>query len=509
MEWVFWGLAAVCAGLILFLVKIVTRMWWKPLQVKKFFEAQGISGPPYRLFYGNTTDISRMIDEQKSKPMPLSHDMLPRVFPHLHQWSRIYGYDYVFWFGPNARLVVPHPELIKDICSTKFDNYSKLPTNPLSRQLVGQGLVGLTGEKWARHRKIINPAFHMDLLKGMIPTIIESSANLLEEWSKLVLSGASEIEVLKEFRELTADIIARTAFGSSFIEGKDIFDMQAKQMVLTSELFHTVYIPGFRCWNLEINIRRCLKQVIDAKKKTAGMEKTGSYGADLLGFMMSESKQQGRVNGKSNASLSTEEIIDECKTFYFGGHETTSVLLAWSIILLGIHQDWQERGRREVLEVCGRNNYPDADSLSRLKIVGMIINEVMRLYPPAVGVLRQACVPTKVGRISIPAGTQLELPIIAIHHDTALWGNDAKEFNPGRFSEGIAKAAKHPMAFMPFGTGPTKCVGQNFALLEAKLVLAMILQNFSFVTSPSYTHAPLLVFTLRPQYGPQIIFHVD
>ncbi|GLJ51781.1 hypothetical protein SUGI_1100210 [Cryptomeria japonica] len=212
MEWVFWGLAAVCAGLILFLVKIVTRMWWKPLQVKKFFEAQGISGPPYRLFYGNTTDISRMIDEQKSKPMPLSHDMLPRVFPHLHQWSRIYGYDYVFWFGPNARL----------------------------------GLVGLTGEKWARHRKIINPAFHMDLLKGMIPTIIESSANMLEEWSKLVLSGASEIEVLKEFRELTADIIARTAFGSSFIEGKDIFDMQAKQMVLTSELFHTVYIPGFR-----------------------------------------------------------------------------------------------------------------------------------------------------------------------------------------------------------------------------------------------------------------------
>ncbi|XP_059069261.1 cytochrome P450 734A1-like isoform X2 [Cryptomeria japonica] len=131
-------------------------------------------------------------------------------------------------------------------CSTKFDNYSKLPTNPLSRQLVGQGLVGLTGEKWARHRKIINPAFHMDLLKGMIPTIIESSANMLEEWSKLVLSGASEIEVLKEFRELTADIIARTAFGSSFIEGKDIFDMQAKQMVLTSELFHTVYIPGFR-----------------------------------------------------------------------------------------------------------------------------------------------------------------------------------------------------------------------------------------------------------------------
>lgn len=88
--------------------------------------------------------------------------------------------------------------------------------------------------------------------------------------------------------------------------------------------------------------------------------------------MMSESKKQVGVNGNSNAGLSTEEIIDECKTFYFAGHETTSVLLTWTIILLGMHQDWQERGRREVVEVCGRNNDPDPDSLSRLKIVRTI-----------------------------------------------------------------------------------------------------------------------------------------
>ncbi|XP_059068914.1 cytochrome P450 734A1-like [Cryptomeria japonica] len=513
MEWLFAGLAAVCGGLIMLLFKIATAIWWKPLRLKKFFEAQGIRSPPYRILYGNSTDISRMIDEQTAKSMPLSHDMVPRVFPHLHEWSRIYGtLDFIFWFGPQARLVVPHPELIKEILSAKFHNFTKLPGDPLSRQLVGQGLVGLTGEKWAQHRKIINPAFHMDLLKGMIPTIVKSSADMLDEWSKLVLSGASEIDVQNEFRELTADIISRTAFGSNFTEGKEIFDMQAKQMILTAESFSTVYIPGFRFlpttknrqrWNLEKNIRRCLKQVIDARKKTAGMEKPGSYGADLLGFMMSKSKEQAGVNAKSKASLSTEEIIDECKTFYFGGHETTSVLLTWTIILLGIHQDWQERGRREVLEVCGRNKYPDADSLVLFKIVGMIINETLRLYPPADGVLRQACAPTR--RISIPAGTQLELPILAIHHDPALWGNDANDFNPGRFSEGIAKAAKHPMAFMPFGAGLTICVGQNFALSEAKMVLAMILQKFSFVTSPSYTHAPFLLFTLRPQYGAQVI----
>ncbi|XP_059068906.1 cytochrome P450 734A1-like [Cryptomeria japonica] len=492
MEWVFWCLKVVCAGLVLFLLKIATTTWWKPLQLKKFFEAQGIRGPPYRLFSGNSADISRMMDEQR-------------------------GQDFLFWFGPHARLVAPHPELIKEICFTKFGNYTKFFNNPLARQLVGQGLVGLTGEKWTQHRKIINPAFHMDLLKGMVPSIVKSSANMLDGWSKLVLSGASEIEVLKEFHDLTADIIARTAFGSSFTEGKHIFDMQAKQMILTIESLRRVYIPGFRflpttknrqSWHLEKEIRRSLRQVIDAREKTAEMERTGSYGADLLGLMMSESKEQGRINAKSNASLSTEEIIDECKTFYFAGHETTSVLLTWAIILLGIHQEWQERGRREVLEICGKNNYPDADSLSRLKIVGMIINETLRLYPPAVFLMRQACEPTKLGRLSIPAGTQFMIPILAIHHDPALWGNDAKDFNPGRFSEGIAKAAKHPMAFMPFGTGPYICVGQNFALLEAKLVLAMILQKISFGTSPAYTHAPILSITLRPQHGAQAIFRM-
>ncbi|GLJ51774.1 hypothetical protein SUGI_1100120 [Cryptomeria japonica] len=96
MEWVFWCLAAVCAGLILFLLKIATTIWWKPLQLKKSFEAQGIRGPPYSLFYGSTTDISRMMDEQKSKPMPLSHDILPRVLPHFHEWTKTYGQDFFF-----------------------------------------------------------------------------------------------------------------------------------------------------------------------------------------------------------------------------------------------------------------------------------------------------------------------------------------------------------------------------------------------------------------------------
>lgn len=92
MEWVFWGLTIVSSGLVLFLLKIAITIWWKPLQLKKHFEAQGIRGPPYKLFNGNTTDISRLIDEQRAKPMPaLSHDIVPHVLPHIYQWTKTYG----------------------------------------------------------------------------------------------------------------------------------------------------------------------------------------------------------------------------------------------------------------------------------------------------------------------------------------------------------------------------------------------------------------------------------
>lgn len=216
-------------------------------------------------------------------------------------------------------------------------------------------------------------------------------------------------------------------------------------------------------------------QVIEGRERSVSIEKSGSYGNDLLGLMMSTKKQQ--VGGNlQDVRMTKEEIVAECKTIYLAGHQSTSTLLTWAIILLGMNQDWQERGRKEVLEVFGKDVYPDADSLNHLKIVGMILNETLRLYPPAVAVLRQAVKPVKLGRLSVPARTQLMLPILGTHNDPALWGNDANEFNPGRFSEGIAKAAKHPFAFLPFGSGPRTCVGQNFALMEAKVVLAMVLQ---------------------------------
>ena len=137
----------------------------------------------------------------------------------------------------------------------------------------------------------------------------------------------------------------------------------------------------------------------------------------------------------------------------------------------------------------------------------MILNEALRLYPPGASLLRIVHKETKLGNLIIPAGVEIALPTILVHHDYELWGENAKQFNPERFSEGISKATKGQVSFFPFGGGLRIYVGQNFALVETKMALSLILQNFSFETSSSYAHAPCSIITLQPQFGAHVILH--
>ncbi|KAJ8644438.1 hypothetical protein MRB53_006186 [Persea americana] len=502
-------------------LKLTIFLWWKPKKIEEHFSKQGIRGPPYFFFIGNVKEIVGLMVKASSHPMPLSHNILPRVLSFYHHWKKIYGATFLVWFGPTPRLTVADPDLIREIFVSKAEFYEKNESHPLVRQLEGDGLLSLKGEKWAHHRKIISPTFHMENLKLLIPLIGKSVLDMVEKWSVMTDTDEVEIEVSDWYQSLTEDVITRTAFGSSYDDGKSVFQLQAQQMVFAADAFRKVFIPGYRflptkkntcSWRLEKEIRKSLRKLIrcrkEKEKSSEGKADTGPK--DLLGLMIDAGtgkSPQKKPNSLSLPSaITVQDIIEECKTFFFAGKQTTSNLLTWTTVLLALHPEWQEMAREEIIHVCGLHNIPTKDDIVKLKKLGMILNESLRLYPPAIATIRRAKADVDLGSYKIPRGTELLIPILAVHHDRGLWGQDATEFNPARFAEGVSRAARHPMAFIPFGLGARTCIGQNLALMQAKLVLAIILQRFSFRLAPSYRHAPTVLMLLYPQYGAPVIF---
>ncbi|KAE8712251.1 CYP749A22 protein [Hibiscus syriacus] len=225
-----------------------------------------------------------------------------------------------------------------------------------------------------------------------------------------------------------------------------------------------------------------------------------SFGNDFLGLLLKAFHDSDEKN-----KLSLEDLVGECKTFYFAGHETVNSLLSWTVFVLAIHGDWQEKARREVIQIFGNQN-PHPEGIGKLKTMTMIINETLRLYSPLTSIVRQVGREVQLGKLVLPANVDLLVPNMALHRDPHLWGDDVHLFKPERFAEGISGATKfNAAAFFPFGLGPRSCVGMTFATTETKIALSMILQCYKFTLSPAYVHSPMTILTLRPQHGIQII----
>ncbi|CAI0474497.1 unnamed protein product, partial [Linum tenue] len=383
------------------------------------------------------------------------------------------GETLVYWHGLLPRVTVTDPELVKQILSNKFGFYVKPMFRPVT--VIAKGLVLLHGPQWATRRRLLNPAFSMEKLKVSLCLCIFSALLLLSSLS----------------------------FGSSYLQGKEAFQALRQLQLLSAAKIADVFIPGshryvptpsnMEIWKLDRTLKNSLMNIIQGKVAASKSSDVG-YGDDLLGMMIEASETT------KGAKMNMNEIMDECRTFYFAGHETTSNLLTWAIFLLTMHQEWQHKLRDEVLRECGME-IPDADSLSKLKLVNMVLLETLRLYSPAIEMMRMAPQDMKLGKLQIPKGTILSIPVLKIHRSKELWGDDANEFKPMRFVNGVSMAATHPNAFLPFGMGPRVCIGQNFAMMEAKSVLALLLQRFSFTLSPDYKHTPTNNLTLQPQYG--------
>ncbi|MBA0827637.1 hypothetical protein Goarm_012404, partial [Gossypium armourianum] len=368
--------------------------------------------------------------------------------------------NFVYWNGIRAEVVISEPELVKEVLKNSENVFPKAKPSFYVSKLLGNGLATIDGEKWVKHRKLTNYAFHGESLKNMIPAVIASVETMLEKWKG---KEGKEIEVYQEFRLLSSEVISRTAFGSSYSEGEKIFAMLNKLSVIMSRNFFNTEIPLIsKFWKpadlleserLANEIQDCVMKIVKNREDRVVNGEADNFGNDFLGLLVNAYHDLDDKN-----RLSMEDLVAECKTFYVAGQETVNGLLAWIVLLLAIHKDWQERARREVIEVFGNQN-PDSDGISKLKIVTMIINETLRLYGPTNGLPRRVAREVQVGKLVLPANINLLIAKAALHHDPQIWGDDVHLFKPERFADGIAEATNYnAAAFFPFGLGPRFCV---------------------------------------------------
>ncbi|KAK8987963.1 hypothetical protein V6N11_065567 [Hibiscus sabdariffa] len=232
-----------CSFFLLALIKFLYDYLWTPLRIQRMLNSQGIRGPPYRFIHGNNREVAEIRQEASSKPLGLTHDIFPRVQPHMYTWINKYGKNYLAWDGVRAELVISDTELIREILRNSESVYRKRkPTIYLSK-MFGNGISLIEGEKWAKQRKLANRVFHGESLKDMTSAVIASVEKMLGKWKG---QEGKEIEVFGEFKLLTSEVISRTAFGSSYLEGEKIFAMLNKMSLIMRRNIFKTSIPFFQ-----------------------------------------------------------------------------------------------------------------------------------------------------------------------------------------------------------------------------------------------------------------------
>ncbi|EFJ28869.1 hypothetical protein SELMODRAFT_440934 [Selaginella moellendorffii] len=481
--------------------------------VRRRLAKQGILGPKPSWLAGNAVEMKRLVASATSADMKsTSNDISARLLPFHHKHAQTYGKRFLAWsVGWEPFVSISEPELIHEILnSTDFEKSGI--QNRFMMPLFGRGLVMATGKAWDHQRRLLNPAFYVERIKGFLPTINFCASGLVQEWKGLIRSSSSnvvEVDVHSVLTSVTADIIARTSFGHEFTHREEYVRLERELEVCVLNQPAFCLIPGYRylptkqnrkLWEITRKIRSYLYELIDARLATG----KDHFGDDILGLLLAATFSSSPSSTKKVPPMSKDVLIDDCKTLFFAGHESSADLVTWSMMLLALNPEWQARARSEVLQVLDGCEVLTSEMLPKLKLIGNILSETLRLYPAAVAIRRKAVkdvVFTK-GKLVIPKGVCAEVPILRVHHDPELWGDDVLEFNPDRFSKSEAVAAG---SYLPFGWGPRICIGRNFALAEAKVVLSTLLDNFEWEISPSYRHSPRAGVTLYPQHGMQLL----
>ena len=384
-----------------------------------------------------------------------------------------------FRLGRVRAHLVSHPELVDQVLRTKAKHYSRMtPVYRSMTRFVGHGILTSEGEHWKRHRRIVQPAFHRRRLRSFAGAMARVTGEHLERFSP-----GAEIDASDEMMRLTLGIVSETLLGTQ-TEG-DAADIGAAidaaqryiEGVLSGffEAPQALPTPGKRrLARANKTLDRVAYRLIEEKRKRPG--------DDVISMLVEARYEDGQ-------ELPDEQIRHEVITLMAAGHETTANALSWTLLLLSRHPDVRRELEAEVDEVLG-GRAPDIDDLPKLTYARWVLEESMRLYPPA-WTTGRLCRETHELQgehtlsHTIPEGHVVLVSPWVTHRRPDLWENP-EGFDPGRWEALQAPGALHPFAFFPFGGGPRKCVGTEFAYLEATIVLAMIAQRFRLDLVPAH-----------------------
>lgn len=375
-----------------------------------------------------------------------------------------------------------HPDHVRHVLVEHNEQYVKGEFFQDRLELLGQGLLNAEGEAWREQRHQIEPAFHPDRIAGYGETMVGFTDRLLGRWDPPEIRNVHE-----DMMALTLEIVADALFGVDIREAEsDVGDALGTVMEhFRRQTGRPVDIPEWVPISDNRNYRSARGTLDTVVEDIVAERRAGEDAGDVVSMLL-----QGEMDA--------ERIRDQVLTLLLAGHETTAQSLTFTSYLLATHPEVERRVRAELEDtLAGRP--PEVGDLDDLPYLERVVRESMRLYPPVPGIVREPTDDDEIGGYRVPEGATVTMSQWVIHRDPRFYDNPLA-FDPERWARS-GRAERHPFAYFPFGGGPRRCVGDRFAMLEARLVLARLLQSIRFETVPETSLDLSPSITLRPAGG--------
>ena len=393
-----------------------------------------------------------------------------------------------FRWGPQYEYLLNHPDLVEQVLVAQQRSFMKGQALQETKRILGEGLLTSEGDFHLRQRRLVQPLFHRRQISGYADEMVSCAERLQAGWSH----GETR-DVHAEMTRLTLDVVGRVLFAADVGgEAAEIGAAMTEAMESLQRFMLPFYgalerlpLPGPR------RVRGARRRLDLTIYRLLAERRASPGGGDLLSLLLEARDEQGEP-------MPDTQVRDEAMTIFLAGHETTAVTLTWTWLLLGRHPAVERRLHEELETVLG-GGAPTADDLSALVYLDLVLKESMRLYPPAWLIGRRALVDVELGGYELPRGSIVLLSPWVTHRDARFF-DDPHRFDPERWRP-EAEEARPRFSYFPFGGGIRRCIGEPFALMEAKLLLASIAQRWRLHLDPAQRVEPLPRITLRPRYG--------